>query len=579
VAAETLNSLSETDITASDDSDESFHQDTILSILHDAVADTLSENQHEDQGEDQEDEGPGASSATGNMLPPPRCRSPSFLYNDASEEVQHKRSFNNLDNFTMLLGFWCEEAGISRRQYSALLQILETLKDIKTIQHLPRSLDTLKCHLKGQFPMLPVRRVKVTVLPDKMPTLSSAERQLAQSTARWMYFKDPISLIFRMLQSSAFQRKMHRGMAHFTDQPGELWESWPWGSSIRTTSGEFAEYPNGDPIFPSDFIYYRCENSSCPCVYNSKQHLGRVQCVGKDFTTRAFYPGAVTLQIQELIQERGATASLRKLLEESGPPLQTNELVLHDEAHIFLLPSSIRDQEPNIFLDYQFQNGHSQSYICPINKFLVRRVINGPATQVYPLNRTTPSRGELEITTYGREKLIRVFQKEKCISIPYQLFIDGFGLYRSVYRSLMGIYLIPACLQASERAKISNVYPLTLGPHGSNFPDVISSLTGLTALDQGMELDITGTGQRVRISAFCLAFLGDMPQQQDNAGFKRPTAVRSCRQCLVTEENRGNLDFDIVRMGRYHHQTLYIRNVADHKPRTAREQLCRKYGF
>jgi len=262
--------------------------------------------------------------------------------------------------------------------------------------------------------------------------------------------------------------------------------------------------------------------------------------VGKDFTTRAFYPGAVTLQIQEIIQERGATASLRKLLGESGP-LQTNELVLHDEAHIFLLPSSIRDQELNNFLDYQFQNGHSQSYICPINKFLVRRVINGPATQVYPLNRTTPSRGELEITTYGREKLIRVFQKGKCISIPYQLFIDGFGLYRSVYRSLMGIYLIPACLQASERAKISNVYPLTLGPHGSNFPDVISSLTGLTALDQGMELDITGTGQRVRISAFCLAFLGDMPQQQDNAGFKRPTAVRSCRQCLVTEKIAGIL--------------------------------------
>ena len=205
MAAETLNSLSEADITASDDSDESFHQD-ILSILHDAVAETFSENQHEDQGEDQEDEGPGASSATGNMLPPSRCRSTSFLYNDASEEVQHKRSFNDLDNFTRLLGFWCEEAGISRRQYSALLQILETLKDIKTVQHLPRSLDTLKCHLKGQFPMLPVRRVKVTILPDKMPTLSSAERQLAQSTARWMYFKDPISLIFRMLQSSAFQR-------------------------------------------------------------------------------------------------------------------------------------------------------------------------------------------------------------------------------------------------------------------------------------------------------------------------------------------------------------------------------------
>jgi hypothetical protein len=55
----------------------------------------------------------------------------------------------------------------------------------------------------------------------------------------------------------------------------------------------------------------------------------------------------------------------------------------------------------------------------------------------------------VSVITCG-EKLIRVFQKEKCISMPYQLFIDV----------PMGIYLIPACQQASEPAQTSNVYPI-----------------------------------------------------------------------------------------------------------------------
>ncbi|KAE8314873.1 hypothetical protein BDV41DRAFT_533246 [Aspergillus transmontanensis] len=29
--------------------------------------------------------------------------------------------------------------------------------------------------------------------------------------------------------------------------------------------------------------------------------------------------------------------------------------------------------------------------------------------------------------------------------------IDGFGLYRNMYRSLMGFYIIPVCLTAAER--------------------------------------------------------------------------------------------------------------------------------
>ena len=114
----------------------------------------------------------------------------------------------------------------------------------------------------------------------------------------------------------------------------------------------------------------------------------------------------------------------------------------------------------------------------------------------------------------------------------------------------MGIYLIPACLSAAERAKASNIYPITLGPYGSNLHDVITALKRLSALESGINVAPNNLESgETRLVAFCSAYLGDMPQQQDNTGFK-PTAKRSCRNCLVEEKDRDNLDYDIRQKGR-----------------------------
>ena len=187
--------------------------------------------------------------------------------------------------------------------------------------------------------------------------------EIGQGAEGWISkMIDSIPLIFRMLQSSA-----HRGMAYFTDQPGR-------------------NHAHGDPTFPSDFyvlpmweffLHVFITPSSISAVFSVWEQSEP----WKGFHLPGI--GAVTLQIQEIIQEKGANASLRKLLRESGPPFQANELVLHDESHIFLLPSSIRDQERNIFLDYRFQNGHSQSHPRPVNRFLVRRVVNGSAISIH----------------------------------------------------------------------------------------------------------------------------------------------------------------------------------------------------
>ena len=75
--------------------------------------------------------------------------------------------------------------------------------------------------------------------------------------------------------------------------------------------------------------------------------------------------------------------------------------------------------------------------------------------------------------------------------MPYQLFIDGFGLYHNMYHSLVSFYLIPAGLWASQRCRRKNVYMLTFGPHGTNFHDVVEALApGLSMLDRGIDINI-----------------------------------------------------------------------------------------
>jgi hypothetical protein len=71
-----------------------------------------------------------------------------------------------------------------------------------------------------------------------------------------------------------------------------------------------------------------------------------------------------------------------------------------------------------------------------------RRVINLAKRSIRAVRLTHPIRAELELKTYGREVLVRDFvSRAGCRPIrcmPQMTFIDGFGLYRNMYRSLTG---------------------------------------------------------------------------------------------------------------------------------------------
>jgi len=62
------------------------------------------------------------------------------------------------------------------------------------------------------------------------------------------------------------------------------------------------------------------------------------------------------------------------------------------------------------------------------------------------------------------------------VSIPLIVFIDSFGLYCNMSRSLIGFYLINGAFAAKERSRYVNVILLTLGLYSSNTYDVMHAI-------------------------------------------------------------------------------------------------------
>ena len=362
----------------------------------------------------------------------------------------------------------------------------------------------------------------------------------------YLYFFDPVNLFKRILQSK-LTAKMHFGFGEFKTNPVELWQSPAWTASVRSTSGQFARYRNGEPIFPSDWIVYRCLSTAC-----HTQHLGRVIKVGldqRDGISEA-ERGSLKLKIQHAFWNYEIPMSSF-----TAQRFGDHEIMLRAE-YSFLDEHAILYQQSNVIMHYN--NGPLPQPLSTEDILLCRSLFNSKGW-LQPLSFSAPHRAELEIKAHGREYFRNHFDSktDRCISLPYLLFLDGFGLYRNSFRTLMGVYLILASFSFSERMRRVNVFPLTLGPHRSNLNDVLSALLSLRDIDKGILLDLP---QPTRVCIFPLYTIGDMPQQQVNAGFKTQKATLGCRFCLIPNESRGDLEYDIIKNGRFHYQTMQHRH-------------------
>ena len=151
------------------------------------------------------------------------------------------------------------------------------------ISKLPKSVGTLKKWIRKQMPLLPLKRAKVSLLPEKLPSMKSSQKASQPFPSDNLVFFDPPHLFVLFLSSADIRAKMYLGFAEFVDSPTQLWYSNSWTSSIRATSGQYARLSTTQlPVFPSDFVSYKCEKFDCLCLH-TMPHLKRVIAVGKDY--------------------------------------------------------------------------------------------------------------------------------------------------------------------------------------------------------------------------------------------------------------------------------------------------------
>lgn len=68
----------------------------------------------------------------------------------------------------------------------------------------------------------------------------------------------------KLLSSQSFRNKVYIGLAHFVDNPSELYHSMAWPTSIKASSGQCAtNRDQSQVVLPSDCVYYRCMQSDC----------------------------------------------------------------------------------------------------------------------------------------------------------------------------------------------------------------------------------------------------------------------------------------------------------------------------
>lgn len=559
-----------------------------------------------------------APSAPPTQMPPPirPTVSSSIFGKDESTALPHTRLSQGLSDTEFAMAIWCEVSGVSRLEYSSLRQIHIQTRPETELHALPGTLDTLKQHLRSSLPLLELRRKNVPLDPEQQPTLPESIKTSGHAVPEDLYFFNPTSLFRMFLQSDEMRSKMHVGLGHFVDAPSEPWHSDAWLSSIRTTSGQFALYPPppptesftagtttrraalaadvaaraGQSIFPSDFVQYQCNRSDCYCA-EDELHIGRVIAVGLDHQSTRDHsgpPGSCALRIQRIVSQQELPDQVCARLD---PPAHPKELFLMEADILTVLPDAVQPFMSTYQLSLHYRYG-TRTELNPtplpldINtcRYFIRRVYNPGLNQRHRLRprvlQTHLIRGQLEIQTYGRDALIRkLTSHSSTISLPLFTFIDGFGLYRNMYRSLMGYYFIHASLDTTERNRQANVFPLTLRPHGANLADVVEAIgPSLSLFEEGMTVSING--EEVLVFAFTFAYIGDMPQQQKNSGMLSQRANFGCRFCFTTKADRGDLEYDTISNGRYHYQTVEMQShMSSLASETQRSTYSRNTGI
>ncbi|KAI1430444.1 hypothetical protein GGR50DRAFT_702193, partial [Xylaria sp. CBS 124048] len=396
--------------------------------------------------------------------------------------------------FQTMLSLWEKQHNISRDAHAQLVEILQLADSLDEIKSTPKRLETSLKHIRRSLPLRKIRKLELELDNTVLPTRTKLTEDL-------LIF-DMKDLVATILSSPQMRSHAHIGMARLVD--GEIlnpWEANWWGESVRSTSGQFFTFPDGKPIFPSDFISWRCPGDGGCSITESpfcSTHFGRVRYCGWDYrltdanANTVQQPPKPILLVQKVIDRAQVSGHMAVDIHNTifrHRTMNRTELILIEDDEVALSPADVTIHIPDVKMDYHFDPTGPVTPGPMTSEFTVRLIYNQGRREYRVVKLSAPHRAELELKAYGREHFLN-FAGREMISLPFQVFIDAFGLYRNMYRTLMGIYLTPEFFPHNLRDKRANIFPLTLGPHGSNFTDVLAGLYHIKELDSGTTLTL-----------------------------------------------------------------------------------------
>jgi len=501
---------------------------------------------------------------------------------DPTTEVPHYTKPFSMSPFDAAVRLFVQKWSVTRGQWVDFRSMLHLLQNVPPeVAALPARVDTLKINLDQQLPLLRLRSRELDLDIDLLQTRSGQDPKRRKEEIGLFNMK---AFFKRLLQADTVMKRSHIGMAAIVDQPTEFWHSDSWGGSNRTTSGRFAKVQSGkyrgDVVLVSDFVWY----------YNQKgtRSIGRVTFVGVDERiasrkNRSF--GKIKLRLRPVYSRRQVDRSHWHTIDKVQLRSGEEELFLVEDADpLYITEDKLIRHDENIHIDYNFSTSTPSTPTS--KKFRIRFIFNVRSNNLRPVALSHPLRGELEIIEfqnigYDRTTMIRHLDSatKTVKSFPYTLFIDSFGLYRNMYRPIPGFYAQFAFLNELDRKKRINVFPITLAPFAAKWDEVVESLLHLKELEVGVEVTLDDNST-VTICAPCLAYVGDMPQQQGNAGCKNQKADHFCRSCLISSsKNANDIRYDITTHGRYHNETIRVREEAKKKSKKDQTQIFKDLGL
>lgn len=101
-----------------------------------------------------------------------------------------------------------------------------------------------------------------------------------------------------------------------------------------------------------------------------------------------------------------------------------------------------------------------------------------------------------------------------------------------MYRPVPGIYTHFAWQDQTSRTRRINVFSITLAPFAANWNDVVRTLIHLTHLEVSINITLNNSS-KVTVTAPCLAYLSNMPQQNFITGCRSQNATHFCSKCFI----------------------------------------------